>query len=91
MAFLSAPEVRVVVLGRDDDEAVERGDLLGPALRVRLAYWPSDGGYRLVEVRQLVVEQVDQLELGVVALRGDLEDPAGDRLRRYGPGGCFRE
>src|SRR4029079_15944066 len=35
---------------------------------------------RLVEERQLVVRQVDQLDLRVAALARELDDPAGDRL-----------
>jgi hypothetical protein len=31
-------------------------------------------------VRQRVVAQIDELVLGVIALRGEIEDPAGDLL-----------
>ena len=63
---MSAPEVDGV-LGGHEDEAVERGDLLGPGLGVRLSYSP-ERGHGLVEVRQIEVGEVDELELGLASL-----------------------
>ena len=70
----------MVVLGGDDDEPVERGDLVGPPLGVLVLVLAQRRRQRLVEVRQRVVAQVDQLELRVAAARGDVEHPLRDLL-----------
>jgi hypothetical protein len=57
----------MVVLGRDDDEPVEGRDLRRPLLGVVVLILTERGRQRLIEVRQRVVAQVDQLELGVGA------------------------
>jgi hypothetical protein len=64
MAFLQDAGGAVVVLRGDEDEAVEGGDLLGPLLRVLALVLAHRRGQRLVQVRQRVVPQVDELELG---------------------------
>lgn len=69
-----------VVLRGDDDEAVEGRDLLRPGVGVRLGVLAHRRGVGLVEQRELVVEQVDDFEVGVGALGGGLVDPAGDGL-----------
>jgi hypothetical protein len=55
----------VVVLGGDEDEPVERGDPGGPGLGVVVGVDAPAGGHGLVQVRQRVVEQVDELVVGV--------------------------
>ena len=78
MAFFSAPEVEWLYSGVTKTKPSKRGDLGGPGLRVRLGVLPERGRHRLVEVRQVVVGDVDELVLGVAALLGDVEHPAGD-------------
>lgn len=68
----------VVVLGSDEDVAVEGGDLLGPGLGVGLGVLAERGGCDLVEVGELEVGDVDELVLGVRTLLGDVVDPLGD-------------
>src|SRR5690606_25942441 len=61
----------VVVLGRDEDVAVERGDLLRPAPGVLLPVIAQRGRPGLVQQRQVIVPEVNQLEAGIAALAGD--------------------
>src|SRR5438876_11479516 len=70
----------VVVLGCDDDEAVERGDLRRPLPGVLVLVLAERRGQRFVQVRERVVAQVEEFEVGVVAARGSLQHPAGDLL-----------
>jgi hypothetical protein len=69
---------RVVVLRGDEDEAVEGVDLLGPGQGVRLGVLTHRRRDGLVEVREVEVQEVDELVLGVGALLGDVENPLGD-------------
>ena len=51
---------------------------VGPALGVRLAVLAERRRHGLVEERQVEVREVDELELGVAALLGEVVDPPGD-------------
>ena len=66
----------VVVFGRHEHVPVEGRDLRGPPLGVRMAVAAERRRNRLIQQRQLVVRDVDQLEAGVSTLRGKLECPA---------------
>ena len=66
--------------GVTNHEAVEGGDLLRPLLGVVLGVLPERRSVRLVEVRERVVAEVDELKLRVRSLRGDVEDPPRDLL-----------
>jgi hypothetical protein len=66
----------VVVLGGDRDEPVERSDLARQALVCALIL-AEQRPQRLIQVRQRVVTQVNQLELGVAAARRHVIDPPG--------------
>ena len=57
----------VVVLRRDEDECVQRGDLRCPPLGVRLLIVAHRRRHRFVEQRKLEVLDVDNLVLGVSA------------------------
>jgi hypothetical protein len=70
----------VVVLGRDEHEPVEGGDLLSPLFGVVVGVLAERRSVRLVEVRQRVVAQVDELELRVSSRFGGIEDPPRDLL-----------
>jgi hypothetical protein len=78
MAFFSTPEVEWLYSGVTITKPSNEAILAAHSRVCGWLYWAIDGGTGLVEVRQLVVEQVDQLELRVGALRGHLEDPLGD-------------
>src|ERR1700682_5154443 len=65
----------VVVLGRHDDQAVECRELAGPEPCRLVIDRPVGRRPRLVEERQRVIAQVDELEGKVGALLGDLVDP----------------
>ena len=78
----------MVVLGRHEDERVEGCDLGRPCLRVIVRVLAEDRRDRLVEQREIVILDVDELELGVAARARDLVDPASRRRvtrRRTGP------
>ena len=68
----------VVVLGGDHDEPVERGDRRRPPLGVLVLVLAHRRRQRLIQMRQRVVAQVNQLELGVAAARCQVIDPRGD-------------
>ncbi len=70
----------VVVLGSDHDEPVERGDRGRPLPGVLVLVLAQRRRQRLIEVRQRVVAQVNQLELGIAAARCHVIDPRGDLL-----------
>src|SRR5258705_355850 len=59
----------VIVLGGDEDEAVELGELARPAARDLVPWWRGQQRAGLVEERQRVVAQIDDLD-GEVAARG---------------------
>jgi hypothetical protein len=71
---------RVIVLRRDENETIERSDLRRPLFGVRLRILPQARRQRLVEQRQVVVFDVDELEFGVGALARDFVSPLGDGL-----------
>src|SRR6266567_1355668 len=70
----------VVVLGCHDDEAVKRGDLRRPLPGVLVLVLAERGRQRFVQVRERVVAQVEEFEVGVAATRGSLQYPVGDLL-----------
>src|SRR5882724_3260271 len=57
----------MVVFGGDENVGVERGNLFAPRLRVRLAVLMHRGWYRLIEERQLVIVDIDDLKFRVLA------------------------
>src|SRR5712691_12055402 len=70
----------VVVLGCHDDEAVKRGDLRRPLPGVLVLVLAERGRQRFVQVRERVVAQVEEFEVGVAATRRSLQHPVGDLL-----------
>src|SRR5439155_17084196 len=70
----------MIILGRNEDVAIERADLGGPRFGVGLTVLPHDGRHRLVEERQVVIFDVHEFEPGVGALFRDFVDPFGDGL-----------
>lgn len=77
MAFFRAPVVEWLYSGVTKTKASKPATFSAQA-RVRLAVLPHGGRHHLVEVRQVVVLEVDQLELGVAPLGGEFVDPARD-------------
>src|SRR6202044_2358358 len=67
-------------LGGDHYEPVERGDLVRPLPGVVVLVLAQRGRQRLVQVRQRVVAEVDELELGVASKRRVVVHPPGDLL-----------
>src|SRR6266478_3368268 len=65
----------MVVFGGDENVGVERGDFLAPSLRVRLAVLMHPRWYRLIEERQLVILDVDNLKFRVLAAFQDIVHP----------------
>src|SRR5580700_10683742 len=57
----------MVVFGGDENIGVKRSNFVTPALRVRLAVLMHYGGHRLIEEWQLVILDVDNFKLRVVA------------------------
>ena len=80
MAFFSTPEVPWLYSGVTMTKPSNEAIFVRPLLGVLVLVLAERRRQRLVEVRQRVVAQVDELELGVVAARGDVEHPAGDLL-----------
>src|SRR4051812_8256905 len=70
----------VVVLGRDHHESVERVDLRRPLPRVIVLVLAEGWRHGLVKMREGIVTQVDELEVGVAALRCAVVHPARDLL-----------
>src|SRR5262249_8848405 len=70
----------VVVLGRDEDERIKRGDRLGPPLRVLVLVAAGRRRDSLVEQRELVVRDIEKRESGVRARRCQAMHPTRDRL-----------
>ena len=70
----------MIVLGGHEDERVEGFDLGRPCLRVIIRVLAEDRRDRLVEQREIVILDVDELELGIAARARDLVDPASHSL-----------
>src|SRR6266852_1204833 len=69
----------VVVFGGDENVGVERGNFLAPSLRVRPAVLMHRRWYWLIEERQLVILDVDNLKHCVLATFQDIVHPRCDR------------
>src|SRR5690606_9654007 len=67
---------RTVVLGRNEDEAIEAVDLGGPLLRDFTGRRSPRRRCDFIEERHRIIAQVDELELHVTALLRDFVDPA---------------
>ena len=80
MAFFSTPEVEWLYSGVTMTNPSNEAILSAHCLGVLVLVLAHRGRQRLVQVRQRVVAQVDELELGVAAARGDVVDPRGDLL-----------
>src|SRR5690606_25886182 len=83
----------VVVLGGDEDEPVEGADGTGPAAGLLVAVVAEYGGQGLVEQRQLVLGEVDDLEGRLPCGDGRVPgghfgDPPGRDLRPAGGPGA---
>src|SRR5712692_7862280 len=65
----------MVVFGGDENVGIERGNFLAPSLRVRLAVLMHPRWYGLIEERQLVILDVNNLKLCVLAVFLDIEHP----------------
>src|SRR6186997_2922797 len=68
----------MVVLGGDEDEPVEPADRRRPRPGVRVLVLAHVRWRGLVEVWEWVVDEVDELELGVGPLPSPVHDPVGD-------------
>jgi len=68
----------MVVFGGDENKGVEGGDLLAPSFSVRLAVLMHDGRHRLIEERQLVILDIHNLELRVLAALEEVVHPLCD-------------
>lgn len=66
---------RVVILGGDEDVAVEFADLGGPALGDVVLDRRVGGRHRRLEQRHRIIAQVDNLIVGIAASLGELEYP----------------
>lgn len=69
----------MVVFGGDENVGVERGNFLAPSLRVGLAVLMHPRWYGLIEERELVILDVDNLKLRVFAAFQDVVHPLCDR------------
>src|SRR5260370_23192581 len=70
----------VVVLGCHEYVGVERSNLFRPRFRVLPAVLAERRRHGLVEQREPVIRDVDQFELGVLALLRQAINPTRDRL-----------
>jgi hypothetical protein len=68
----------VVILGRDEHVRIERADLCSPRFGVCVAVLAHDRRHGLVEEREVVVRDIDQLKLGITALFREVVYPPGD-------------
>src|ERR1700752_1147576 len=65
----------MVVFGGDENVGVEGGDFLAPGVRVRLGVLVHRGWYGLIQERQLVILDVDDFKLRVLATFQDVVHP----------------
>ena len=77
----------MVVLRRDEDEGIIRGNLRGPLLGVGLLILAHRWRDRFVEQRKLEIVDVDEFVLGVAALSPPV--PTSPRRVTVGSDGCF--
>src|SRR6266436_8458501 len=68
----------MVVFGGDENVSVKRGNFIAPSVRVGLAVLMHRRWYWLIEERQLVVLDVDNLKLCVLAAFQDIVHPLCD-------------
>jgi hypothetical protein len=78
MAFLSTPDVEWLYSGVTKMKPSYAPIFFAHALVCSPAYWP--GAASLVEMRERIVEQIDELVAGRGARRRLVDDPIGDRL-----------
>ena len=92
MAFFSAPDVEWLYSGVTKTKPSKEAILAAHAWVCGWEYCPSDGGIASVEVRELVVEQVDQLVIFCVADADGVvvRHPAGHGTPDSIPAGCCR-
>src|ERR1019366_1474117 len=69
----------MVVLGSDENVGIQRVDFRAPRFRVRFAVLTHRGGYGLIQERQFVILDVNDLELRVLAALQDIVRPLCDR------------
>ena len=81
MAFFSAPDVPWLYSGVTNTKASNAAIFAAQRLVWSFEYLPMRRRHRLVEQRQLVVLDVDDLIRGIGPLAGNLVHPLGDRLR----------
>src|SRR5712671_5768925 len=77
---LQDPGGAVVVLRSDDYEPVQRGDPRRPLAGVVVLVLTGRGRHRLVQMRQRIIPQIDQLVLRVPAPGSLPMNPSGDLL-----------
>src|SRR5579864_1126335 len=65
----------MVVFWGDKNVGIEGGDFLAPSVRVRLGVLVHRGWYGLIEERQLVILNVDNFKLRVLAAFQDIVHP----------------
>src|SRR5438105_12855899 len=68
----------MVVFGGNENVGVERRNFLAPSLRVRLAVLMHPRWYELIEKRQLVILDVNNLKLRILAAFQDIVHPLCD-------------
>src|ERR1700719_2772908 len=69
----------MVVFGGDKNVGVEGGDFLAPSVRVCLGVLVHRGWHGLIEERQLVIFNVDDFKLRVLAAFQDVVHPLCNR------------
>jgi hypothetical protein len=65
----------VVVFRGDEDVTVKAGDLLAPAQRHLVLRRRNVQRHLFLEERHWIIAEIDNLEIGVIALLGDIEQP----------------
>ena len=90
MAFFRTPEVEWLYSGVTKTNPSNRPMVAAHSWVCGVLVLAHGRRQGLVQVRQGVVDEVDQLELGVRAPPGLVHHPAGRPARRGGRGGCFR-
>src|SRR5208282_3316476 len=81
----------VVIFRRNENIAVVMPDLLLPPHAFRVLGWHPGVGGDLVEERQRMVAKVDELELHVGSLLGDVEEPLPSLVAKAGGARCGKD
>lgn len=68
---------------------IERCDLIRPHFRMLVGVLGEQRGYGFIEQWEVVIGNIDELEVGIVAFFGDAGKPNWQRLGCCAPASCY--